>query len=130
MEISSHTDAQGGASYNQKLSQRRANAIVTWLIGKGIGRERLVGKGYGEERLVNGCYDGVSCSEEEHQMKGLRCLFSVHNSPYIRNLHRFLSQQKGTLYFIRYFIDIKLIYTKKCSLNLSLLDVVQVVTKQ
>ncbi|MEZ4986328.1 MAG: OmpA family protein [Saprospiraceae bacterium] len=68
VEISSHTDARGNAEFNQRLSQRRANAIVTWLIKKGIGTNRLSAKGYGEERLVNGCTDEVSCSEEEHQM--------------------------------------------------------------
>ncbi|WP_197063249.1 hypothetical protein, partial [Capnocytophaga canis] len=33
----------------------------------GIDKSRITGKGYGETQLVNGCSDGVSCSEEEHQ---------------------------------------------------------------
>ncbi|WP_367389568.1 OmpA family protein [Lewinella sp. LCG006] len=68
VEVASHTDAQGTASFNQRLSQRRANAIVAFLHEKGIARDRLIAKGYGESRLVNECKDGVECSEEAHQM--------------------------------------------------------------
>ncbi|GJM32504.1 MAG: hypothetical protein DHS20C18_15050 [Saprospiraceae bacterium] len=68
VEISSHTDSQGPSSLNMKLSQRRATAIVNYLIKRGINRRQLVAKGYGESRLVNNCSDGVDCSEEKHQM--------------------------------------------------------------
>jgi hypothetical protein len=34
---------------------------------QGIDPSRIIAKGYGENRLVNGCSDGVSCTEEEHQ---------------------------------------------------------------
>ncbi len=68
LEVSSHTDSQGPASYNERLSQRRANAIVNWLVHKGIDRDRLVGKGYGESRLINDCADGIQCDDDEHQM--------------------------------------------------------------
>ena len=52
---------------NQDLSQKRADAIVRYLVDKGVKKERLVARGYGESRLTNHCADGVSCSEEEHQ---------------------------------------------------------------
>ncbi len=68
VEISSHTDAKGNNTMNEKLSQRRAHAIVKYLIGKGIPSDRLVAIGYGETQPVNGCMDGVDCSEEEHQL--------------------------------------------------------------
>jgi outer membrane protein OmpA-like peptidoglycan-associated protein/tetratricopeptide (TPR) repeat protein len=68
VEVASHTDAQGTSSFNQRLSQRRADAIVTFLHKKGIPRERLIAKGYGETRLVNECADDVKCSEEAHQL--------------------------------------------------------------
>ena len=44
-------DAQSKA-YNQKLSQRRAQSVVNYLIKKGISRNRLVAKGYGEENPI------------------------------------------------------------------------------
>ncbi len=68
VEISSHTDAKGKKEMNEKLSHRRANAIVKYLINKGIPSDRLVAIGYGETKPVNGCVDGVDCSEEEHQL--------------------------------------------------------------
>ena len=68
VEISSHTDARGTDEYNLDLSQRRADAVVNWLVQHGIARERLTGRGYGETRPVNHCVDGVPCTEEEYQM--------------------------------------------------------------
>lgn len=67
VELSSHTDCRASETYNNRLSQRRAEAAVDYLVENGIDRKRLVAKGYGETRLVNRCADGVQCSEEEHQ---------------------------------------------------------------
>ncbi len=66
IQIDAHTDSRGGAASNQTLSERRAQSVVNYLIGKGINRSRLVAKGYGESRLKNRCADGVTCSESEH----------------------------------------------------------------
>ena len=49
IEIGSHTDNTGTDSYNDKLSQRRSESVVKYLIQKGISPERLVAKGYGEK---------------------------------------------------------------------------------
>ncbi len=68
IEIASHTDARGSNNYNNKLSQRRAEAVVAWLIEKGIDRDRLVARGYGEKMSTNNCKNNIRCSEEEHQM--------------------------------------------------------------
>lgn len=68
VELSSHTDSRASDAYNEKLSQRRAQAAVDYLISKGISANRLIAKGYGESRLLNRCSDGVKCSEEEHQL--------------------------------------------------------------
>jgi outer membrane protein OmpA-like peptidoglycan-associated protein/tetratricopeptide (TPR) repeat protein len=67
VEISSHTDAVGSNDYNQRLSQRRADAIVRWLAEKGVDRQRLVAKGYGETLPVNDCRDGINCTEAQLQ---------------------------------------------------------------
>lgn len=67
IELSSHTDSRGSDSYNMKLSQRRAQAAVDYLVSRGIARDRMVAKGYGESRLVNHCKNGVPCSIAEHQ---------------------------------------------------------------
>ncbi len=67
IELSSHTDSRASASYNMKLSQKRAEAAVNYLVSHGISRNRLVAKGYGETQLLNSCADGVDCTEAEHQ---------------------------------------------------------------
>lgn len=67
IELSAHTDSRGSRSYNQDLSQRRAQSCVDYLIQKGVPKSSIKAKGYGESRLVNGCKDGVQCSEEKHQ---------------------------------------------------------------
>ena len=50
IELSAHTDYKGSADYNKRLSQRRADAVVTYLIKKGIAAERLSPVGYGKEK--------------------------------------------------------------------------------
>lgn len=50
IELSSHCDYRGNDAYNQRLSQRRAESVVNYLIEHGIVSERLVAVGYGEER--------------------------------------------------------------------------------
>ncbi|MEI8204172.1 MAG: OmpA family protein [Bacteroidota bacterium] len=47
IEISGHTDNVGSASYNQKLSENRAKAVVDYLISKNIAQSRLTYAGYG-----------------------------------------------------------------------------------
>ncbi|MBP6424420.1 MAG: OmpA family protein [Flavobacterium sp.] len=68
IDIRSHTDSRSAAAYNQKLSQRRADATRAWIIAQGIAPERLIANGYGESKLMNQCADGVNCSEEQHQI--------------------------------------------------------------
>ena len=67
LELSSHTDCRGSDDYNQKLSQRRAQSCVDYIIATGISKDRIVPQGYGEQRLRNECADGVRCTEAQHQ---------------------------------------------------------------
>jgi len=48
VEIRSHTDERGRDSYNLKLSERRAQSVVDYLVDKGISRNRLSSEGLGE----------------------------------------------------------------------------------
>ena len=48
IELSSHTDNRGSDAYNERLSQRRAESVVNYLIEHGIAADRLSPKGYGE----------------------------------------------------------------------------------
>ena len=67
IELSSHTDARGGTSYNQQLSQKRANSAKEWLVENGIDEQRVKPVGYGESVILNRCTDNVECSDEEHR---------------------------------------------------------------
>lgn len=48
IEIAGHTDSSGSDSYNQQLSQRRAQAVATYLASQGVKSERLLTVGAGE----------------------------------------------------------------------------------
>ena len=52
LEIGGHTDDVGSDESNLSLSQRRAQAVVNYLVKKGIGSDRLKAKGYGETQPV------------------------------------------------------------------------------
>jgi len=50
--ISGHTDNQGAADLNQKLSQSRAASVIAWLVSHGVAVNRLTPQGYGATRPV------------------------------------------------------------------------------
>ena len=50
VEIQGHTDNTGTADHNLTLSQKRAEAVESWLTHAGVARERLVSKGYGMDK--------------------------------------------------------------------------------
>ena len=60
--IEGHTDLRGDAPYNQALSQRRADAVRGWLVGRGVGAERINATGAGETRPVR-----TGNTEADHQ---------------------------------------------------------------
>ena len=52
VEVAGHTDSVNSDAYNNRLSQRRAEAVRAYLIKKGVAAERLTAKGYGESKPV------------------------------------------------------------------------------
>jgi outer membrane protein OmpA-like peptidoglycan-associated protein len=49
IELSAHCDYKGSSEYNKRLSQRRAESVVNYLIAHGIPADRLTPVGYGKE---------------------------------------------------------------------------------
>jgi len=66
INATSHTDSRGSASYNQRLSDRRAKTTVQYVVSKGIDKSRISGAGKGESEPIEAC--GANCSEEQHQL--------------------------------------------------------------
>lgn len=67
IQLSAHTDCRGSETYNQTLSQKRADFVVSYLISKGIASSRLTAQGFGESLPTTSC-DCNNCSDSEHQM--------------------------------------------------------------
>ena len=79
IEVASFTDSRGSSAYNLKLSNRRAQSTIDYLVSNGIDKSRISGKGYGESRMKNKCVNGVECSELAHQ-KNRRTEFTILNN--------------------------------------------------
>lgn len=60
--VEGHTDAKGSESYNLKLSQRRAAAVVAYLESKGVPTDKMVATGFGKQRprVVEDPFDPVN----------------------------------------------------------------------
>jgi outer membrane protein OmpA-like peptidoglycan-associated protein len=77
VEVSSHTDSKGQANYNMSLSQRRANAVINYLMKKGIDRKRLKAKGYGETKPIAPNKNPDGSDNPEGRAKNRRTEFQV-----------------------------------------------------
>ncbi|AHM59849.1 peptidoglycan-associated lipoprotein [Flammeovirgaceae bacterium 311] len=72
MEISGHTDNVGSKAYNKQLSLRRAQAVVDYVVQKGISKSRVSARGYGAERPIASNDD-----EKEGRMLNRRVEFKI-----------------------------------------------------
>ncbi len=54
LRVSGHTDSTGKKSYNQMLSEKRADSVANYLMTKEIPRARLISRGYADELPVAG----------------------------------------------------------------------------
>ncbi|HBQ44123.1 MAG TPA: hypothetical protein DD716_00505, partial [Thiomicrospira sp.] len=52
IEVSGHTDSRGSASFNQNLSEQRADAVKNYLESKDIDSSRILTTGFGESNPV------------------------------------------------------------------------------
>jgi OmpA-OmpF porin, OOP family len=53
LRVEGHTDNQGAADFNKKLSEQRAASVVRWLVQHGIDASRLSSQGFGFERPID-----------------------------------------------------------------------------
>jgi outer membrane protein OmpA-like peptidoglycan-associated protein len=59
LEIRGHTDAFGDLSYNQMLSENRANSAYAYLVGRGVSQSQLRVSGFSEEKPIATNDDGL-----------------------------------------------------------------------
>lgn len=52
IEVHGHTDNTGDATYNQRLSEQRAQAVADWLVAKKVKPERITAKGFGMSQPI------------------------------------------------------------------------------
>jgi outer membrane protein OmpA-like peptidoglycan-associated protein len=52
MVVEGHTDSQGGDTYNQDLSQRRAQTVRDYLVTRGVASDRVTSQGFGSSRSI------------------------------------------------------------------------------
>ncbi len=71
VQIGGHADSTGSEAFNLKLSERRAHAVVDYLVGAGIAADRLSVRGYGEWHPVE------SNKTREGRAKNRRCEIRV-----------------------------------------------------
>ena len=72
--INSHTDEQGEEKYNLELSEKRAQAVVDYLVSSGISKNRLSAKGWGKSKPIK-----VNAKTEEENQMNRRTTFQVTN---------------------------------------------------
>lgn len=72
--ISGHTDQLGSDDFNRGLSQRRADAVKTYLVKKGVDAGRLTAQGMGSGKLVTDCKETtraamIKCGTPNHRVE-------------------------------------------------------------
>jgi outer membrane protein OmpA-like peptidoglycan-associated protein/tetratricopeptide (TPR) repeat protein len=67
LQVQGHTDQRGNEEYNMKLSERRAKAVMDYLVLRGINGDRMSSEWLGKTKPVHDCGEHP-CTEEMHQM--------------------------------------------------------------
>jgi OmpA-OmpF porin, OOP family len=57
INVNGHTDRLGSAGYNQKLSEKRAEAVKAYLVSKGVDANKIETYGFGKTMPVKSCPD-------------------------------------------------------------------------
>jgi outer membrane protein OmpA-like peptidoglycan-associated protein len=71
ISIEGHASSEGDPDHNRKLSEQRAQAVMKYLVGKGIDQSRLVAKGWGADKPI------ADNSTEEGREKNRRVEFLI-----------------------------------------------------
>jgi len=75
LHVEGHTDDQGAAAMNRRLSAKRAAAVVKWLVSHGIAANRLASAGFGADRPID------SNQTEAGRTRNRRVEFHIERAP-------------------------------------------------
>jgi outer membrane protein OmpA-like peptidoglycan-associated protein/tetratricopeptide (TPR) repeat protein len=64
--LAGHTDQRGNEAYNMKLAERRAKAVMDYLVSRGVDASRLQYEWFGKSRPIHDC-GTKACTEAMHQ---------------------------------------------------------------
>ena len=67
VELGSHTDERGSVPYNIRLSQRRAESAVNYIVSQGIDQSKIKAIGYGKSQLIFKSNPDHKCTPFEHR---------------------------------------------------------------
>jgi peptidoglycan-associated lipoprotein len=67
VKLQGHADDQSSLAADRRLSQRRAEAVMAYLVSKGVEPSRLWAKGYARDRLVRDC-DDIECKAQNRRV--------------------------------------------------------------
>ena len=68
INVNGHTDRLGAAQYNQRLSERRAEAVRNYLVSRGFDGSKIETYGYGKTMPVK------SCPDQKNRKAVIECL--------------------------------------------------------
>ena len=68
IQVYGHASSTASEDYNMKLSIKRKDKVVAYLLKNGIDSKRISSNAFGESQLVNMCEDDENCEEEMHKL--------------------------------------------------------------
>lgn len=77
IKLQGFADDPGSEGKNTTLSQKRAEAVMSYLESRGVDRNRMWAKGYGRDRLVRDCTDITCKSQNRRVISNLRQEFDA-----------------------------------------------------
>ena len=67
IKLQGFSDDPGSPNQNKALSKKRAEAVMNYLVSRGVKRERMWARGYGRERIVRDCPE-IECKSQNRRV--------------------------------------------------------------
>ena len=81
IKIQGFADDPGNKQKNKQVSQQRADAVMNYLVSRGVAPNRMWSKGYGRDRLIRDCPEAKCKSQNRRVISNLRSEFDDPSTP-------------------------------------------------